>query len=75
MALDPKKWTTKTQEAVAEAGDLARSLANPQLTADHLLFAIASQEGTVAAALLSKRHHYGCSRRRSSCCLWTFRFW
>ena len=54
MALDPKKWTTKTQEAVAEAGDLARSLANPQLTADHLLFAIASQEGTVAAALLSK---------------------
>ncbi|MED5327891.1 MAG: AAA family ATPase, partial [Actinomycetota bacterium] len=31
-----------------------RSLANPQLTADHLLFAIASQEGTVAAALLSK---------------------
>ncbi|MGB1084496.1 MAG: Clp protease N-terminal domain-containing protein, partial [Ilumatobacteraceae bacterium] len=53
MALDPKKWTTKTQEAVAEAGDLARSLANPQLTADHLLFAIASQEGTVAAALLS----------------------
>ena len=54
MALDPKKWTTKTQEAVAEAGDLARSLTNPQLTADHLLFAIASQEGTVAAALLSK---------------------
>ncbi len=54
MALDPKKWTTKTQEAVAEAGDLARSLANPHLTADHLLFAIASQEGTVAAALLSK---------------------
>ncbi len=54
MALDPKKWTTKTQEAVAEAGDLARSLANPQLTADHLLLAIASQEGTVAAALLSK---------------------
>ena len=54
MALDPKKWTTKTQEAVAEAADQARTLANPQLTADHLLAAIASQEGTVAAALLSK---------------------
>ena len=54
MALDPKKWTTKTQEAVAEAADQARSLANPQLTADHLLAAIASQEGTAAAALLSK---------------------
>ena len=54
MALDPKKWTTKTQEAVAEAADHARSLSNPHLTADHLLAAIAAQEGTVAAALLSK---------------------
>ena len=54
MALDPKKWTTKTQEAVAAAVDQAKSLANPQLTADHLLVAICSQDGTIATPLLSK---------------------
>ena len=35
MALDPKKWTTKTQEAVAAAGDTARSMGNPEVTPDH----------------------------------------
>ncbi len=54
MALDPKKWTTKTQEAVAAAVDQAKSLANPQLTADHLLVAICSQDGTIATPFLSK---------------------
>ena len=29
MALDPKKWTTKTQEAVAAAGDGVRAAAPP----------------------------------------------
>ena len=42
MALDPKKWTVKTQEAVSAAVDQAKGLANPQLTADHLLVAIAA---------------------------------
>jgi hypothetical protein len=36
MALDPKKWTVKTQEAVAAAVDQAKGLANPQLTAEAL---------------------------------------
>ncbi len=54
MALDPKKWTTKTQEAVAAAVDSARQRENPQITPDHLLAALAEQEGTVAIALLSK---------------------
>ena len=54
MALDPKKWTTKTQEAVAAAVDQAKSLANPQLTADHVLVAVCSQEGTIASPLLAK---------------------
>ena len=54
MALDPKKWTVKTQEAVAAAVDQAKGLANPQLTADHLLVAIASQDGTVATPFLAK---------------------
>ncbi|MEY2973920.1 MAG: chaperone protein ClpB [Actinomycetota bacterium] len=54
MALDPKKWTVKTQEAVAAAVDQAKGLANPHLTADHLLVAIASQDGTVATPFLAK---------------------
>ena len=37
MAIDPKKWTIKTQEAVAAAIDQARALSNPELTPDHLL--------------------------------------
>ncbi len=54
MALDPKKWTMKTQEAVSAAIDQARSLSNPELTADHLMAAIARQEDTIVPAVLTK---------------------
>ena len=54
MALDPKTWTTKTQEAVAAAVDQAKSLANPNLTVDHLLVALCDQDGTIVAPLLAK---------------------
>src|SRR4051812_24593467 len=54
MALDPKKWTTKTQEAMAAAIDQAKGNANPELTPDHLLVALTSQEGTVVPAVLGK---------------------
>jgi ATP-dependent Clp protease ATP-binding subunit ClpB len=54
MALDPKTWTTKTQEAVAAAVDQATSLANPNLTVDHLLVALCDQDGTIVAPLLAK---------------------
>src|SRR5690606_16390226 len=54
MALDPKKWTVKTQEAFAAAIDLAKARSNPELTPDHLLAAITEQEGTVVAAVLAK---------------------
>ncbi|MGA0877801.1 MAG: ATP-dependent Clp protease ATP-binding subunit [Ilumatobacteraceae bacterium] len=54
MALDPKKWTIKTQEAVSAAIDQARSLSNPELTADHLMAAIARQEDTIVPAVLTK---------------------
>src|SRR4051794_35053416 len=47
MALDPKKWTTKTQEAMAAAIDQAKGNANPELTPDHLLLALASQDDTI----------------------------
>lgn len=54
MAIDPKKWTIKTQEAVAAAVDQARSLSNPELTADHLMAAIVRQEDTIVPAVLTK---------------------
>jgi len=54
MALDPKKWTLKTQEAVAAAVDAARGNANPELTPDHLLAALAAQDGTIVPAVLAK---------------------
>jgi ATP-dependent Clp protease ATP-binding subunit ClpB len=54
MALDPKKWTVKTQEAFAAAIDQAKAKSNPELTPDHLLVALTSQEATVIAPVLAK---------------------
>ncbi len=54
MAIDPKQWTVKTQEAFAAAIDLARANSNPELTPDHVLWAVASQDGTVVAPVLAK---------------------
>ena len=54
MAVDPKKWTLKTQEAFAAAIDQAQSLSNPELTPDHLLGAMMRQEGTIVPAVLAK---------------------
>ena len=54
MAIDPKKWTIKTQEAVAAAIDQARSLSNPELTPDHLMAALARQDDTLTPAVLAK---------------------
>ena len=54
MAIDPKKWTIKTQEAVGAAIDQARALSNPELTPDHLLAAMARQDDTLTPAVLQK---------------------
>jgi ATP-dependent Clp protease ATP-binding subunit ClpB len=54
MAFDPKTWTVKTQEAFAAAIDQAKAKSNPELTPDHVLVAITSQEGTVVAPVLAK---------------------
>ena len=54
MAVDPKKWTLKTQEAFAAAIDQAKSLSNPELTPDHLLGAMMRQDGTIVPAVLAK---------------------
>src|SRR5688500_4581643 len=54
MALDPKKWTLKTQEAFAAAIDIARANSNPETTPDHVLAAMARQEDTIVPAVLQK---------------------
>ena len=40
MAVDPKKWTHKTGEAIQAAMDLATARSHPQLTPDHVLAAL-----------------------------------
>ncbi len=54
MAIDPKTWTVKTQEAFSAAIDRAKASSNPELTADHLLVALTSQDGTIVAPVLAK---------------------
>ena len=54
MALDPNKWTIKTQEAFAAAVERAKQLSNPEITPDHLLSALMRQEGTIVPAVLAK---------------------
>jgi ATP-dependent Clp protease ATP-binding subunit ClpB len=54
MAIDPKKWTVKLQEAFAAAIDDAKARSNPELTPDHVLSAMMRQEGTILPAVLAK---------------------
>ena len=54
MALDPSKWTTKTQEAVAPPSSRPRPTSNPELTPDHLLVALLRQDDTIVPAVLSR---------------------
>jgi len=54
MALDPKRWTRKTQEAVTAAADLATARSNPQITPDHLLSALLGQAEGVVLPVLQK---------------------
>jgi ATP-dependent Clp protease ATP-binding subunit ClpB len=54
MALDPNRWTLKTQEAVNDAVSSARSASNPEVTPDHLLAALLAQEEGVVLPILNK---------------------
>ncbi len=54
MAIDPKKWTLKTQEAFSAAIDQAKELSNPELTPDHVLGAMMRQTDTIVPAVLAK---------------------
>jgi ATP-dependent Clp protease ATP-binding subunit ClpB len=54
MAIDPKKWTLKTQEAFSAAIDQAKELSNPEITPDHVLGAMMRQDDTIVPAVLAK---------------------
>src|SRR6476661_3470494 len=54
MALDPNKWTNKTQQAVAAAMESARTNANPELTPDHLLGALLRQDDSIVLPVVQK---------------------
>ena len=54
MTLDPRKWTTKTGEAVAAAMQAATSAGHPELTPHHLLLELVKQDGTIVSPLLAK---------------------
>ncbi|HXQ91230.1 MAG TPA: AAA family ATPase [Acidimicrobiales bacterium] len=54
MALDPNRWTLKTQEALQAATERARAQNNPEVTPDHLLAAMLGQPDGLAIPLLAK---------------------
>jgi ATP-dependent Clp protease ATP-binding subunit ClpB len=54
LALDPNRWTLKTQEAWNAGVELARSRNNPEVTGDHLLLAMLGQDDTVVLPVLEK---------------------
>src|SRR6476660_2293227 len=54
MALDPSKWTTKTQQAVQAAVEAAKTASNPELTPDHLMGALLRQDDTIVPAVVQK---------------------
>ena len=52
--MDPNKFTKKTQEAVSEAQNLAIRFGHQQIDAEHLLYALATQESGLVPQILSK---------------------
>jgi len=54
MALDPNRWTIKTQEAFTQAMEAARGNSNPEVTTDHLLAALLRQEDGVVLPILTR---------------------
>lgn len=52
--IDPNKFTTKSQEAIAAAQSLASDYAQQQVDALHLLLSLIKQEGGVVLSILNK---------------------
>ncbi len=54
MALDPNRWTPKTQEAFTAAVEAARTQNHAEVTPDHLLAALLRQSDGVVLPILEK---------------------
>ena len=54
MALDPNRWTLKTQEAVSAAVESAKQASNPEVTPDHLLAALLGQSEGIVLPILQR---------------------
>jgi ATP-dependent Clp protease ATP-binding subunit ClpB len=54
LAIDANRWTQKTQEAFSAAAADARGRNNPEVTPDHFLLALLSQEGTAVLPVLER---------------------
>ncbi|MEO6318942.1 MAG: AAA family ATPase [Acidimicrobiales bacterium] len=54
MALNPNRWTLKTQEAVSQAVEQAKVASNPEVTPDHLLAALLRQEEGIVLPILQR---------------------
>ena len=54
MALDPNRWTHKTQEAITRAVESAQGASNPEVTPDHLLLALVGQEEGIVLPILQR---------------------
>ncbi len=54
MALDPNRWTQKTQEAISRAVETAKAESNPEVTPDHLLAALVRQEEGIVLPILQR---------------------
>jgi ATP-dependent Clp protease ATP-binding subunit ClpB len=54
VAPDFNRWTTKAQEALRAALDLAASRNHPEVTPDHVLSAMLGQDGTVTLPVLER---------------------
>lgn len=52
--INPNKFTTKSQEAIASAHSIASDYSQQQVDALHLLFALIRQEGGVVLSILNK---------------------
>jgi len=54
MALDPNRWTLKTQEAFQQATELARAQSHAEVVPDHVLAALLGQPDGLAIPLLAR---------------------
>jgi ATP-dependent Clp protease ATP-binding subunit ClpB len=54
MALDPNRWTQKTQDLVKAALERAAARNNPEVTPDHLLSAMLGQDDTITLPILER---------------------